>query len=61
MYNTEKKFENIGPAFEDLSDNELYNTDGAATPIMVLSIAGKAAVSALISGAISCSLIVTFD
>ncbi|SDM90456.1 hypothetical protein [Lachnospira pectinoschiza] len=63
MYNNEKKFENIGPTFEELTENEMINTDGAVTPTVsiVASAIGKGIVSGLVSGFVSCTIIITFD
>lgn len=59
-----KKFsdlEKIGPAFEELSDEEMMITDGGVTPTVVLSVIGKACVSGLVGGAVTCTIIVIFD
>lgn len=61
MYAKQKDFYNIGPAFEELSDVELMDTDAAGTPTIVLSYIGKGILSALGSSAVSFTIIITFD
>lgn len=57
MYNKIKNdaaFDAIGPAFEELSNEELLNTDAAATPIFVAT--GKIVLSLLGGSAVTITI-----
>lgn len=57
MYNNIKKDEalrSVGPAFEELSDAELYSTDAAATPVFVAT--GKILLTALYGSAVTITI-----
>ena len=59
-----KKFDSIdfiGPAFEELSSEEMYYSDGKATPTIVLIFAGKLLLSACASAAVSASCVLAFE
>lgn len=61
MYEKQKEFYDIGPAFEELSESELMDTEALGTPTIALSYVGKGILSALASSAVSFTIIVIFD